>query len=114
MTTEEFIKEFEERMKKQFKEYKDTKDYTYLPRLTGNLQDNAFQFKKDNRYKFCMKFYVDDKIAPYSKELNSRKWGKGWWDNHFYKDIVLNDVEIILTDILGKDNVSGGKDEDTV
>ena len=45
MTLDEFKKEFYKRLQLKSKEYSDKKDYTILPRLTGNLQDNAFTTK---------------------------------------------------------------------
>ena len=101
MTSDEFKKEFYKRMTEKYQEYKDKKDYTILPRLTGNLQDNAF----NSKFKDTITFYVDDTKAPYSQYINSIKWGKGWWDNHFTQNVVLDDVNNILIEMLGDDNV---------
>ena len=101
MTSDEFKKEFYKRLQLKSREYSDKKDYTILPRLTGNLKDNAFTTKFND----TITFYVDDTKAPYSQYIDSIKWGKGWWDNHFTQNVVLNDVNNILIEILGKDNV---------
>lgn len=106
MTYEEFIKEFKKRIEDSYREYKNNKSYVYLPRYTGNLQDNAFNFKeKENEFVF----YVDKSKADYVDYINSKKWGKGWWDKHFFNDVVEDDVINELVNMLGSKNVKINK-----
>lgn len=96
MTQEEFIKGFNTFLHNKYSEYKNRKDYSVLPRDTGNLQDNGFKFKGNKRDK-KWEFSVDDNIVPYADFINSKLWGKSWWDMKFLGTVRMDIMEYLQT-----------------
>ena len=94
MTQEEFTKGFDEFIKKKYQDYKGRKDYSVLPRDTGNLQDNGFKFKGSKKQR-QWEFFVDDNIVPYADYINSIKWGKNWWDGKFLGTVRQDIMEYV-------------------
>lgn len=66
-----------------------------LPYKTGNLAMNSFKLEETET---GWKIYIDEKIAPYAKYLDSKPKTRGWWEFEARK--LANELSIDLKGII--------------
>lgn len=60
--------------------------YVYLPFKTGNLIRNGLNRKFDAKQGHW-EIYLDDSKVDYANKIDSKMWGKGWFDNITYPEV---------------------------